>query len=72
MSRVSYYVSAEAAARLDTAVAEVMTALGGVPKHLALSALLTAAAEAVPQVVQELADERAAQLSAQLEQLRRR
>lgn len=72
MRRVSYYVAEDAAAELDAAVAQVMTALAGIPKHSALSALLRAAAACGPEVTRQLATDRAAALSAQLEQLQQR
>jgi hypothetical protein len=71
MRRVSYYISQEAAAQLDAAVARVTRALGGdIPKHVALSALIAAGADAADQVSEQLASVRAQALAAQLDQLR--
>lgn len=72
MARTSYYISQEAAAALDAAVDQVLTALGGdIPKHVALSALIAAGAAQAPAVAQQLAAARAAELAQRLDQLRR-
>jgi hypothetical protein len=71
MKRVSYYISQQASEELDAAVAQVVDALGDVPKHVALSALILAAAAAVPQVSATLAEARANELAEQLDRLRR-
>lgn len=70
MKRTSLYVTAAAASALEQAADEVLAALGGdVPRHVALSALLEAAARQAPQVAQQLVQQRAAELSARLHSL---
>ena len=71
MKRVSLYVALDAADELDAAVARAVEALGDVPKHVILSALIRMAAGAVDQVAAELAEARAAELTEQLSRLRR-
>lgn len=72
MRRVSYYVSEQAAQAMDHAVDQVMEALGGdVPKHVALSALITAGADRVKEVAAGLAEQRAAELTRRLEAVRK-
>lgn len=71
MARTSYYISEGAAAALDNAVEQVLKALGGdVPKHVALSALITAGAAQAGNVAAQLAATRAAELAKRLESLR--
>ena len=73
MRRVSYYVGASAAAEVEAAVNKVVAALGDdTPKHVALSALLSAGAAAAEQVIDQLAADQAAGLTARLDQLRHR
>lgn len=70
MRRVSLYVTKEAAAALEEAAEKVVAALGGeIRRHVALSALLTAAAEQTPAVTQDLIQIRAEQLATQLRDL---
>ncbi len=72
MRRVSYYITTDAAEQLDEAVTRVTQALGGdLPKHVALSALIAAAAAAADRVAEDLASARAHELADQLAQLRR-
>lgn len=72
MRRVSYYVSEEVADAMDAAVGQVMEALGGgVPKHVALSALIAAGADRVAEVSAGLAEQRAAELTRRLDALRK-
>jgi N-acetylglucosamine kinase-like BadF-type ATPase len=70
MRRYSLYVTAEAAEALDEAVTTVRQALGAdTPRHVALSALLHAAAEQADTVASRLAKQRAHELTEQLEHL---
>ncbi|MFI5501148.1 hypothetical protein ACIA5E_18985 [Nocardia asteroides] len=67
MRRASIYVTREAAEALDRAADHIVELLGdGTPRHVALSALLTAGAGQVDVVAQELARRRAEELSARL------
>lgn len=72
MRRTSYYISADAADALDAAVEQVVSALGGgVPKHVALSALIAAGAAQASEVTAGLADAQARELADRLDALRR-
>lgn len=67
MRRASIYVTREAADALDRAADRIVQVLGdGTPRHVALSALLLAGAGQVDAVAQELARQRAAELTARL------
>jgi hypothetical protein len=67
MRRASFYVSQAAADALDTAVGQILAVLGDdTPRHVALSALLLAAAEQAEAVAQRLARQRADELAARL------
>ena len=67
MRRASIYVSQEAAQALERAADHVVEVLGGdTPRHVALSALLLAAADQVGPVTQKLARARAAELAERL------
>ncbi len=67
MRRVSLYVSADAAAALEDAADQIVTALGGgTPRHVALSALLLAGAAQGGLVAQQLVHQRASELAEQL------
>jgi hypothetical protein len=71
MRRVSYYISTDAAAAMDAAVAEVVAALGGdLPKHVALSALIAAGAAQAPAVAKTLTEQATAELAERLNALR--
>lgn len=70
MRRRSLYVTAEASDALEQAADQVLATLGGdVPRHVALSALLQAGAERAETVAAELAQHRAAELAARLQDL---
>uniref|UniRef100_UPI003F495D3B hypothetical protein n=1 Tax=Nocardia sp. CA-095871 TaxID=3239971 RepID=UPI003F495D3B len=67
MRRASFYITQEAAAALEGAADQIVQLLGdGTPRHVALSALLLAGAGQVDVVAQELARQRAAELTARL------
>ncbi|MEV6562966.1 hypothetical protein AB0M22_45115 [Nocardia sp. NPDC051756] len=67
MRRASFYISAAAAEALEHATDQIMQLLGDdTPRHVALSALLTAGANQVDAVAKELAQQRAAELTARL------
>lgn len=67
MRRASIYVTSEAAEALDRAADRIVELLGdATPRHVALSALLTAGAGQVEVVAQELARKRAEELAARL------
>lgn len=67
MRRASIYVTREAVEALDQAADRIVQVLGdGTPRHVALSALLLAGAGQVDVVAQELARQRAAELTARL------
>lgn len=71
MARTSYYITAEAQAAMDTAVAQVQAALGDdVPKHVALSALIHAGAAQAADVAAQLAQSRADELTRRVDALR--
>lgn len=71
MTRESYYVTEASAAAIDAAVDHVLATLGGdVPKHVALSAILTAGAERAGEVAAKLAAQQAAELTQRLDALR--
>lgn len=71
MCRESYYLARDARDALAVAVDRVQAALGtDTPKHVALSALISAGAGQVDQVIADLTRERAAALEAQLAELR--
>jgi hypothetical protein len=71
MARTSYYISEAAAASLETAVNQVLAALGGdIPKHVALSALIEAGAAQAGQVAVQLVQARAEELARRVEALR--
>ncbi|RJQ74185.1 hypothetical protein D5S17_23225 [Pseudonocardiaceae bacterium YIM PH 21723] len=70
MSRQSYYVTRDAADAIDAAVVQVLAVLGEeVPRHVALSALLTAGAQQAQQVAQQLIEQQKAELTARLNAL---
>jgi len=70
MRRVSYYVSAQAANALDAAADQIQNVLGSdVPRHVALSALITAGTMNLEQVIKQLATDRAAALAERIAQL---
>lgn len=70
MTRQSYYISREAADALDAAVATVRSALGpDVPRHVALSAIITSGAADADRIATELAQARAAELAEQAAKL---
>jgi hypothetical protein len=72
MRRVSYYVTAEAAAAIEQAVTEAeLTLGGGIPKHVVMSALLLAGAERSAEIIAGLTRARADELAKRLEALRR-
>lgn len=72
MRRASYYISQEAADALDQAAAAVRATLGGdVPKHVVLSALITAGAERAAEVAAALGEARTAALADRLKALQR-
>lgn len=72
MARESYYVTQAAADAVEAAVRHILAALGpDVPKHVALSAVLTAGAERANEVAVKLAADQAAELTQRLEALRR-
>lgn len=72
MTRESLYLSTQARDALHEAIERVIAALGGdVPKHVAVSALILAAANQADQVTAELVAERAAYLTRLLESLHR-
>ncbi|WP_459964124.1 hypothetical protein [Nocardia sp. IFM 10818] len=67
MRRTSFYITRTAAEALERAADQIVELLGeGTPRHVALSALLLAGADQVDAVAQELAKQRAAELSARL------
>ncbi|TCJ88100.1 hypothetical protein [Nocardia alba] len=67
MRRASFYITREAAEALERAADRIVQVLGdGTPRHVALSALLLAGAGQVDVVAQELARQRAAELTARL------
>ncbi|MEU0876807.1 hypothetical protein [Nocardia brasiliensis] len=67
MRRTSIYVTQAAAEALDRAADQIVALLGdGTPRHVALSALLVAGAGQVDAVAQDLARQRAAELTARL------
>ncbi|MCO1659744.1 hypothetical protein [Pseudonocardia humida] len=73
MKHISRYVTAAAASALDQAAGAVIDALGEVvPRHVALSALLEAAAGQVDSVIESLVQVRAAGLAARLQALQER
>jgi hypothetical protein len=70
MRRVSWYASADAVDAVEAAVETITARLGpGTPRHVALSALLHAAANQADDVAGQLLSERAAQLAAELDRL---
>ncbi|MFC9898528.1 hypothetical protein ACFVMC_32960 [Nocardia sp. NPDC127579] len=71
MRRTSFYISAAAAAAVEDAADRILQLLGDdTPRHVALSALLTAGADQVETVVQKLAKQRTAELTARLAALK--
>ncbi|MFE2962019.1 hypothetical protein [Nocardia tengchongensis] len=67
MRRTSFYITQAAATALEAAADQIVALLGeDTPRHVALSALLVAGANQVDVVAQELARQRAAELSARL------
>lgn len=70
MSRTSYYISEDAASAMADAVDQVIAALGDVPKHVALSALIKAGAAQAAAVATGLAEARAAELAERLKAMR--
>jgi hypothetical protein len=73
MKRASLYASQDAIDTFDDAVNRVVDALGGgVPRHIAVSALLEAAAHQADTVTTSLAKQRATELAEQLARLERR
>jgi hypothetical protein len=70
MKRISLYVTEAAATGLGQAADDVLATLGGdVPRHVALSALLNAAAKQAPAIAQELIQQRATELTERLKAL---
>lgn len=70
MRRRSLYVTAGASEALEQAADQVLSALGSdVPRHVALSALLQAGAAQAETVAAELTQQRAAELTARLQDL---
>lgn len=71
MKRVSLYVTKPAAEALESAADRVLAALGDdVPRHVALSALFSAAAANADEVAHDLVQRRAAELAERLAALR--
>lgn len=70
MRRVSWYAQADAVEAIDQAVDSITARLGsGTPRHVALSALLIAAAAQADTVAGQLLADRADRLSAELARL---
>lgn len=69
MRRWSLYIAETAADQFEAAVDDITTALGDVPKHVAVTALIAHAAAGADEVKADLAAERRRQLAAQIEQL---
>ena len=67
MKRGSLYASEAAFAEFETAVRQVLDALGeGTPRHVAVSALLSAGADQADTVIRKLAAQHAAALAERL------
>lgn len=70
MKRTSLYVTEAAASALEQAADQILDSLGrDIPRHVALSALLEAAARQAPAIAHDLARQRAAELAARLQEL---